>query len=269
MNREKKMKEAPLAILGVGVLIFVFALALPGASATSEAEVVIGDAEAYQGDITSTLIKINNAKNVGVIDLDISYDPLVVMVIDVTGSDFDTTIPNLDHNDTGSVRIGALQMESPGLDRTVITMANIKLKAVGNAGSTSPLNIIVTEFEDATPEGKHINYTTTNGTFTVKSSNGGSGNGGGGGTTPTPTPTPTSTEKPPAVSGEEKVEVAETPSPTLAPTFTPSATPTQTPSPTIPPTTIEQKQTLMLVIGLVVVLIVAIIIYAVFKRRKK
>ena len=93
----------------------------------------------------------------------------------------------------------------------------------------------------------------------------GRSSGGGDGYVPPATPT----EKTPAA---EKVEVAATPSPTLAPTFTPSAspTPTQTPSSTIPPpTTDDQKQTLMLVIGLMAGSIMAIIIYTAFKLRKK
>jgi len=286
MKCKKKVKEVPLAILEV-VLIFVFAFAfaLPVASA-AEAEVVIGDAEAYQGDITSTLIKINNAENVGVIDLNLSYDQLVVRVINinVTGGDFDTTFSNLGHNDEDFVRIGAFQTENPGLNGTV-TIANITLRAVGSYGHSSPLNISVKEFKDATPVGNAINHTITNGTFRIISpgvtptptptpSNGardGGDDGNGDGsdpTTPTPTLTPTPTEKTPAVSGEEKVEVAATPSPTLAPTVTPSATPTQTPSSTILPTTIEQNQILIIVL-LVVVSVMAIIIYTAFKRRKK
>jgi len=286
MNREKKLNEVPLAILEV-VLIFVLAFAsglvLPVASA-ADAGIVIDDVETYPGDTTYTSIKINNAENVGVVNLNLSYNPSVVMVIDVSGVDFDGTIRNLEHNETGFVKIGAFQMVSPGLNDRVI-IANITLKAVGSTGQSSMLNIRVNEFKYATPEVNKINHTITNGTFRIISpevtptptpapSNGASDGGDGDGYVPgTPTPTPTSTEKTPAVSGEEKMEAVATPSPTVAPTFTPSAsapaTPAQSPSSTIPPpATIEQNQTLMLVIGLIVVSIMAIIIYTAFKRRK-
>jgi len=131
-----------------------------------EATISIGNATASPGDTTIVPLVIYDATNVGVVDVNLSYNPSVVMVIDVASGDFDTTIPNLEHNDTGFVRIGAFQTKNPGLNGTV-TMANIKLKAVGNAGSTSPLNIIVTEFKDATPEGNDIPYVTSNGTFTI------------------------------------------------------------------------------------------------------
>lgn len=96
-------------------------------------------------------------------------------------------------------------------------------------------------------------------TPTPTPSNGRDGGGGPFLFTSSPTLTPSATPTP-------------TESPTLAPTFTPSApsTPAQTPSSAIPPpTTIEQKQTLMFIIGLMAVSIMAIIIYTAFKLRKK
>jgi len=201
--------EAPLTILGI--LIFVFVLVL-SASGASEAEVVISDASACPTETTSIPIKINNAENIGVIDLYLYYDPSVVMVIAVAGGDFDIMIPNLEHNATGLVRIGAFQTVNPGLNKSIITIANITLEAVGNEGSISTLGIIVNEFKDATPEGKHIDYTITNGTFTIKPSaeqptptptpSLGGGGGEGGGYAPT---TPTPTEKPPVVGEVVKI----------------------------------------------------------------
>jgi len=196
--------EAPLTILG----ILMFVLVLP-ASGASEAEVVISDASAYPTETTSIPIKINNAENVGVIDLSLYYDSSVVMVTAVEGSDFDIMIPNLEYNATGLVRIGAFQTVNPGLNKSIVTIANITLEAVGNGGSISTLGIIVNEFKDATPEGKHIDYTITNGTFTIKPSAEQptptptpSLGGGGGGYAPT---TPTPTEKPPVVGKVVKI----------------------------------------------------------------
>jgi len=199
--------EAPLTILG----ILMFVLVLPALGA-SEAEVVISNASAYPTETTSIPIKINNAENVGVIDLCLYYDSSVVRVIAVEGSDFDIMIPNLEYNATGLVRIGALQTVNPGLNKSIITIANITLEAVGNGGSISTLGIIVNEFKDATPEGKHIDYIITNGTFTVKPSAGptptptpslgGGGGGEGRGYAPT---TPTPTEKPPVVGKVVKI----------------------------------------------------------------
>jgi len=73
-------------------------------------------------------------------------------------------IPNLEHNATGLVRIGAFQTYNPGLNGTVI-IANITLKAVGSTGQSSTLNISVNEFKDATPHGNKIPYRVSNGTY--------------------------------------------------------------------------------------------------------
>lgn len=91
-------------------------------------------------------------------------------------------------------------------------------------------------------------------TLTPSSEGGEDGSGGGGGGSPT---TPTPTEKPPAA---EKVEVAATPSPTLAPTFTPSAT-TSTPAPVLrlPP--------LFLILIVTAVIVIAGVIIIVMRRK--
>lgn len=118
----------------------------------------------------------------------------------------------LKKNSAGLVKIGAYQINNPGLSGNVV-IANVTLKAVGDQGSTSPLDIIINELKDATPDGNAIQHTIINGTFTVTSSaeptptptqtpsNGGGSSGGGGSYVPpiVPTPTPAPTEKPPAV----------------------------------------------------------------------
>jgi len=131
-----------------------------------EATISIGDATASPGDTTIVPLMIYDAINVGVVDVHLSYNPSVVMVIDVSSGDFDTTIQNLEHNDKGFVRIGAFQTENHGLNGSV-TIANITLKAVGIAGQHSPLNVSVNEFKDAIPEGNDIPYVISNGTFTI------------------------------------------------------------------------------------------------------
>ena len=264
MDGEKMCSETKIAMVFL-VMLVVFVLPV----SVSATEVVIGNASTYSNGIKGVPIMINEVTNVGVVDLNLNYDPSVVIAIGITDGDFDTTIPNLEKNSTGFVKIGALQTGSSGLNGNV-TIANITFKAVGDPGSTSPLNISINELKDATPQGNDIPYTIPNGTFTVTPSSKPiptatstpSKGGGGDGPflfTPSPTLTPTSTPIP-------------TETPTLTPTFTPSAsaTPTQTPtSTTLPPTTNEQKQILMLVIGLMACSIMGIIIYVALKLRKK
>jgi PKD repeat protein len=131
-----------------------------------EATISIGNAGANAGNTTIVSMMIDNATNVGVVDVYLNYNQSVVMVIDVAGGDFDTTFPNLEHNDTGVIRIGAFQTTNPGLNGT-ITIANVTLEAVGIAGQSSTLNISVNEFKDATPKGNDIPYRVSNGTFSV------------------------------------------------------------------------------------------------------
>jgi hypothetical protein len=268
MHSGRKIKiEAPLAISGVSIFVLaLLALVLP-ALAAPVAEVVISDASAYPMETTSlSIITINNAENVGVVDLNLRYDPSVVMVINVTGVDFDVTIPNLEHKSNGSVRMGAYQTNNSGLNDT-ITIANVTLKAMGNPGGISPLNIIVNEFKYATPQGTTINYTITNGTFTIispgvtptptptPSNGGGDGGGGDGAFIPTPSPIPTSAS-------------TATPTPTEtstpAPSITPSST-TQTPTPT--PVPVPRTPPLFLILIVIAVIVIAGIIIIIVLSR--
>ena len=128
--------------------------------------VSIGNASTNTGYTTLTPITIDNATNLGSIDINLTYNSSVVIAVNVTCGDFDVTIPNLEHNLSGLVRIVAFQTENPGLNGSV-NLAWIRLKAVGNTGETSPLNISVNTLKDATPQCNPVPYQASNGTFTV------------------------------------------------------------------------------------------------------
>lgn len=162
VKTDRKIKASFLAISLLMLIFIVFAFSMP----VLATEVVINDASACPCNITFTDITIKNATNVGVIDLSLDYNPSTVIVTEVKDSEFDVIIPNLAKSFTGFVRIGAFQIENPGLNGSVV-IANLTLKAVGDPGSTSPLNIIVNELKDATFQGNDIPYTITNGTFTI------------------------------------------------------------------------------------------------------
>jgi len=155
--------NAPSLAISLLMLIFIVSVLSMPVLAT---EVVINDASACPSNITFTDITIKNATNVGVIDLSLYCNPSVVIVTEVKDSEFDVIIPNLVKNSTGFVRIGAFQIENPGLNGSVL-IARLKLKAIGKPGDISPLNIIVNELKDATSQGNNILYTITNGTFTI------------------------------------------------------------------------------------------------------
>ena len=170
MESEIKVKivtkiNAPSLAISLLMLIFIVSVLSMPVLAT---EVVINDASACPRNITFTDITIKNATNAGVIDLSLYYNPSVVIVTEVKDSEFDVIIPNLVKNSTGFVRIGAFQIEKPGLNGSVL-IARLKLKAIGKPGEISPLNIIVNELKDATFQGNDIPYTITSGTFTITS----------------------------------------------------------------------------------------------------
>ena len=84
-------------------------------------------------------------------------------VTNVTGGDFDAITTNLEHVHEGWVRIGVYQGDNPGLDGSII-LANVTFRSNSTNG-TSPLNLSVTTFKDATPECNPILYTVQNGTY--------------------------------------------------------------------------------------------------------
>jgi PKD repeat protein len=130
------------------------------------ATVHLGDARANPGENTVSPLRIYNASNLGSIDLELRYNHTVVRVTNATSGDFDVTVPNLEANATGFVKIVAFQALDPGLNGTVV-LAQLTLSPIGEAGETSPLNLTVKKMTDATPECRDIPCAVRNGTFTI------------------------------------------------------------------------------------------------------
>ncbi|MCK4459631.1 MAG: hypothetical protein KAU52_07920 [Methanosarcinales archaeon] len=111
-------------------------------------------------------ITIDNAANVGSVDITLAFNASIVNVTNVTGGNFDVTASNLEHVHDGCVRIGTFQTESNGLSRN-ITLAEVTFEPMGSAGEMCSLNLSVTTFKDATPECNEIPYVVRNGTYTA------------------------------------------------------------------------------------------------------
>ena len=112
-------------------------------------------------------ITVLNAENVGACDITMTYDPDVVKVVNVTDGAMDCTFVN-DVN-SGELRIGAIQGDSPGITGNY-PLATIELGPVGT-NSQCDLELTVTTFKDATPDCKPMSYKIQNGTY-VSSKNG-------------------------------------------------------------------------------------------------
>ena len=111
-------------------------------------------------------ITIENVSNVGSCQLTLSYDPDAVIASSISQSDFDSLFANLEDSASGSVSIIAYQTSNPGLNGDVV-VANVTFIAVGNSGSSTPLDLEVTTLTDATPDCNPIPYTIRNGSFTM------------------------------------------------------------------------------------------------------
>lgn len=137
-------------------LTYVCGDAPPAAGAV----IAIGDASGT----TSIPITITDAVNAGAMDITLSYDPMVVNVTGVMAGDTDCVYTNLEHAGEGWVRFGAVQGGSAGISGA-FTVITVDLEPVAD-GMSCPLEVSVTTFKDATPDGVAMLFTAVSGTYT-------------------------------------------------------------------------------------------------------
>ncbi|HEY9246717.1 MAG TPA: cohesin domain-containing protein [Candidatus Methanoperedens sp.] len=199
-------------IIKINKMLIVAALLLTFSVVSEAAEFSIGNYTVNEGEQITGKIELKDVVNFGTVTISLLYDPSVVQVTTVSNGNIPATTManNINYPVNGSTRILVRTSDVSGPNGNFV-LSNINLKAVGNGGSQSFLSISIQEFVD--PDGRHIDYTVLNGTFSIKSSEIRN-------VTVTPTissMTPAETEKPPA----------ETPVSTLVQTF-------PTPSPKVP-----------------------------------
>ena len=182
------------------------------------------------GAVFTIDIVIDGAEDLGGFEFDLTYDPAIVQVTDVslgpflgsTGRSTGTIGPEID-NTTGRVSFGAFSFGTePGPSGTG-TLATITLSAAG--AGTSLLDLQNTQVTD-TQGNLQTPVTEEDGTVTVAAS-------------PTPTPTATATATPtdvPTATPTPTPTDTSTPTPTSVPTATPTSTPTATNTATPTPT---------------------------------
>ena len=192
-------------------------------------------------------IVIEDAVNIGAVDITLTYNGSLFVITDVADGDFDVTGSNLERNCSGTVRIGAFQTDNPGLNGRV-TLCSITLD--GDLDDLSSLSMAVNTLTDATPRCNPIESAVDG--FTIKASpaststSTGSGHGGGGiEYTSVPSPTPAAPSAAPAPVEQEPPARA-TPTPTHLTAF--HTEPSPLPSPILSP-----------IAGIVIVVIAAII----------
>lgn len=127
---------------------------------TNESVISIGDGT---GAITIPIL-IDDAVNVGAVDVTLSYNPAVVMVTGVSSGDMDCTFTNLEHTSEGWIRVGAIQGENLGLSGQ-FTLLNVDFVPVGSNAQCA-LELSVTTHDDATPGCVAMSYSVSNGIYT-------------------------------------------------------------------------------------------------------
>lgn len=136
--------------------------------------VSIQDIALNPGETAVAEVSVAGAENLGTIALDLAYNPAVVQVTGVNGGSFDTGPLSNYNNSLGTARIGAFQIQSPGLEGAV-TVCEVGIEAVGAAGASTSLTIVSATLTDATPAGAEIEASLRSGQITIAG-------------TPTPTP---------------------------------------------------------------------------------
>lgn len=222
-------------------------------------------------------IILEDAVNIGAVDITLTYDESLFVITDVADGDFDVTESNLEHNHTGTVRIVAFQMANPGLNGQV-TIASVTL--AGDVDDLGSLSMNVNTLIDATPQCSLIGYAVDGFMITASSppapsTSTGFGRGGDGTYPPTPAPSPAIS----SVAGTpvEEVTTEEAPTPEQVPE-------SRTEQPSLPPpilspaagivivavaaifgivmvirTTEDRKKATIATIGIVIVAVAAII----------
>ena len=142
-NRNKKGKT--IVIMSVVLFLALVSLLISPALAASTT-VSISNIFVKPDENAVAQIMINNVTNLGVADINLTFDPSVVHVVSATNSEFDFFNPVI-NNSTGVVRAGGMDY-GDGLNGNV-RLAEITLKAVGNHGEASALNISINELKEA------------------------------------------------------------------------------------------------------------------------
>ena len=154
-----KLKGKMIARILIPVIL-VGMLVVPLA-ANASPTVSIEDASAPKGETVTVSIDITDVENMCGANIWLSYDKNVVTVEKVDDGDIGTVTYSID-NDAGIVKMAWDTTEGK---TGSFVFAYITLKAVGNPGDTSPLDLDVKELYDC--DLNDIMHTVTDGTFTI------------------------------------------------------------------------------------------------------
>ena len=146
-------------------LIFLAFLAFSVSTASVQPTLKIDKKSANAGETVTVNITALNVTDLANFDITVEYNPSVVIVTNAENNPaFGTPINNLEYASEGWVRIASLNL-GEGKSGDVL-ISTLTLKAVGNGGDKSNLNLTVNTFVNSS-EGD-IQFTVSNGSFTVE-----------------------------------------------------------------------------------------------------
>lgn len=169
LKRYRDEDEVKKVEIRIGRLVLLLALACTAAlllmptQAYAAVAVSIGDITASPNQTVTVPITVSDVTNLGGGEVNVSFDPSVVRVTEVTEGDMSIGADNHD-NTHGWVYINAYS--TSGLTGNKV-FANVCLQAVGAEDATSSLDIVVDDLFNTGYNG--ISHTINNGGFTVNS----------------------------------------------------------------------------------------------------
>jgi len=153
------LKGVPAIVL---IALFLNISTVPASAGTI---VSVDDVYVEPGNGISVPVVINNVTDLGVADIILAYNQSLVRINDVENSEFDYMNPVINES-AGTVRMVAMDYSVTGLSGDV-KLADITLEAVGNAGETDTLNLLVKELKEAGMPETAIPVETDNATFGI------------------------------------------------------------------------------------------------------
>jgi len=121
-------------------VVLLSVMLLSGAAA-EECVIDLGDVELLPGESIGIPLMIYNGADVAAGQADISYDPDVITITNVTDGDFDWTMSNM-AVDADTIRVVVLNLGGGG--NGDLTMGTLQVTAVGIVGDVSPLTMTMT-----------------------------------------------------------------------------------------------------------------------------
>ena len=146
------------------LIAFCICCSFVGSVSAAAMNIGIGTVSGNTGSIIDVPVTISNAKDLGSMDIVVSYDPAVLSVVSVEKGTLNKGMIMANSDTPGTIAIGIVDANGINGEGAV---ANIRFKVIGPNGATSPLKITnVLAYNVKTHS--DIQTATSSGTITVK-----------------------------------------------------------------------------------------------------